>query len=135
MKYDPTSKLGITDIELLMMPFTDMEPADLEPDWETIDAVTEAMSMLTDEEKWILYRVFYDRVTYEELTNNLGIKARSHAWRKTRLALEKLESILIQNPRFQHLKDENGKENKPRRTKRSVSKSEKRSNENGFTIG
>lgn len=114
MKYDPKNKSGITDIELLMMPFIDIEPADLEPDWNKIDAVTEAMSMLDEEERWILYRVFYDRVTYEELTNNLGIKARSHAWRKTRLALEKLKTILLNNPQFKNMKDDDGKESEPR---------------------
>lgn len=135
MKYDPTSKLGISDIELLMMPFNDLDSTDLEPDWNIIDAVTEAMSMLSEEEQWILYRIFYDRVTYEELTNNLGIKARSHAWRKTRLALEKLKTILLENPQFHHMKDNNGKESKPRRTKGTANSPEKRSDKNGTTIG
>lgn len=108
MKYDPTSKTGITDIELLMMPFTDMDASDLEPDWERIDAVTHAMSLLSEEERWILYRMFYDRATYEQLTNDLGIKARSHAWRKTRQALDKLKTILLETPQFEHLKDNNG---------------------------
>lgn len=135
MKYDPKSKLGITDIELLMMPFSDLDAADLEPDWSAIDAVTEAMSLLSEEERWILYRVFYDRVTYEELTNNLGIKARSHAWRKTRLAMDKLKSILLENPKFQHMKEDNGTESKPRRTKNSPRKPEKGSDKNGTTNG
>lgn len=113
MKYDPTSKLGITDIELLMMPFNDLQATDLEPNWEMIDAVTQAMSMLKEEEQWVLYRMFYDKVTYEELKNNLGIKAKSHAWRKTRLALESLARELHKNPLFDKMKEENGRPRKP----------------------
>lgn len=135
MKYDPKSKLGLTEIELLMMPFNDTDAADLEPDWDAIDAVTSAMSLLTEEERWILYRIFYDRVTYEELTNNLGIKARSHAWRKTRLAMDKLKKILLENPRFQHMKDDNGEESESRRTQSNPRGAEKRSDKDGTTNG
>ncbi len=135
MKYDPTNKLGISEIELLMMPYTDTDITDLEPNWELVDAVTQAMSMLTEEEQWVLYRMFYDRVTYEELKNNLGIKAKSHAWRKTRLALESLKTELLKNPLFEKMKDNNGKTNRPRTTKNTASGSEKRSDKNGSTAG
>lgn len=134
MKYDPTNKIGISEIELLMMPYIDTDITDLEPNWELIDAVTQAMSMLTEEEQWVLYRMFYDRVTYEELKNNLGIKAKSHAWRKTRLALESLKTELLKNPLFEKMKDNNGKTNRPRTTKKTVGGSKKRSDKNGSTF-
>ena len=132
MRYDPTSKLGYTEIELLMMPFVDTDIDALEPDWQRLDAVGQALSMLTEEEQWVLYRMFYDRVTYEELKNNLGIKAKSHAWRKTRLALESLKKELLKNPLFQEMKDDN---HKPNETTSATGSIEAGSDNDGTTQG
>jgi hypothetical protein len=132
MRYDPTSKLGYTEIELLMMPFVDTDTSVLEPDWERLDAVGQALSMLTEEEQWVIYRMFYDRVTYEELKNNLGIKAKSHAWRKTRLALESLKNELLKNPLFQEMKDDNHQPNETKSPTRGV---EAGSDNDGTTEG
>lgn len=105
MKYDPTHNLNSSssDIEILMMPFAYMDASDLGPPYEAIEAVTQAMSTLKEEEQWILYRIFYDRTTYQELTNNLGIKAKSQAWTKTQTALKNLKKELVKHPLFQHL--------------------------------
>jgi DNA-directed RNA polymerase specialized sigma subunit len=107
MKYDPPKHLSASssDIEILMMPFAYMDASELGPPHEAIEAVTQAMSMLKEEEQWILYRIFYDRTTYQELTNNLGIKAKSQAWTKTQTALKNLKKELLKHPMFQHLQD------------------------------
>jgi hypothetical protein len=132
MRYEPTNKLGYTEIELLMMPFVDMDTDALEPDWQRLDAVGQALSMLTEEEQWVIYRMFYDRVTYEELKNNLGIKAKSHAWRKTRLALESLKKELLKNPLFKEMKDDYYQ---PDETTGAVGSPETGSDNNGTTKG
>lgn len=115
-----------------MMPFVDTDTDALEPDWQRLDAVGQALSMLTEEEQWVLYRMFYDRVTYEELKNNLGIKAKSHAWRKTRLALESLKKELLKNPLFQEMKDDN---HKPNETTSATGSIEAGSDNDGTTQG
>lgn len=117
MKYEPSSKFGVTEIELLMMPFHDLDVTDMEPDWDIIEAVNEAVAKLTEQEQWVLYRIFYDKITYEELANNLGIKAKSHAWLKVKNALESLKTEILKNPLFENLKDE---KDRPARTTKNV---------------
>lgn len=131
MKYEPNSKLGITEIELLMMPFHDLSVEDVEPDWQTIDAVNEALASLTEQERWVLYRIFYDKITYEELANNLGIKAKSHAWLKVQNALENLKNEILKNPLFEKLKEND----RPERTKKVINFPQERSDKNGSTKG
>lgn len=100
------------------MPFHDLDVEDVEPDWEIIEAVTDAMNALTEQEQWVLYRIFYDKITYEELANNLGIKAKSHAWLKVRNALNSLKAELLKNPLFENLKD--NEKNRLTRTKKNA---------------
>lgn len=107
MKYDPTSKLSqqSSDIEILMMPFANVYSEELEPDWDMMDIVSECMSTLNEEDQKVLYAIFYDRTTYEELASNLNIRAKSHAWRKTRIALQRLKEKLLEHPAFENMKD------------------------------
>lgn len=78
-----------------------MEASDLGPDNDVVDAIADAMQKLSEEDQWILYRIFYDRETYQELANNLGIKAKSQAWTKAKTALERLKKELLKHPLFQ----------------------------------
>lgn len=109
MKYEPTLKLGqeATDIEVLMQPFMYATSDQLEPDWDLLDAVSECMSMLNEDDQRVLYEIFYDRVTYETLASNLNIKAKSHAWRKTRIALERLKAEMLKHPVFIEINERN----------------------------
>lgn len=103
MKYDPIKKLtpNSSDMEILMMPFAYMDASNLGADEEKVDAIAEAMLQLSEEDQWILYRIFYDRETYQELANNLGIKAKSQAWTKAQTALTRLKKELLKHPLFQ----------------------------------
>jgi DNA-directed RNA polymerase specialized sigma24 family protein len=99
MKYDPRKKLNqhSSEWEILMMPFA--EEHHLEKDnWEIIDIVSSCLSTLSEEDQKVLYAIFYDRVTYEELKTDLNIKAKSHAWRKTRIAMERLKEKILEHP-------------------------------------
>ena len=115
MKYEPPSKLGQTEIELLMMPFNNLSAGDLDPDWDLLDAVTECVSMLNEKEQTIIYGLFYDRLTYEELKSVVGVKAKSHAWTKAKTALENLKKIMEQHPMLRHLGETN-EEDRPSST-------------------
>lgn len=115
-----------------MMPFHNLEVEDTEPNWTAIEAVSEAIASLTEQEQWVLYRIFYDRITYEELANNLGIKAKSHAWLKVQNALDKLKTELLKNPLFETLDNE---QDRPKRTKKNAKQFKERSNKIGTTNG
>lgn len=97
MKYEPTNPLGNTDIEWLMMPFAD---AQQETDWEIIDIISDVLSTLSESDQQALHGVFYERKTYQEVADDFGIKAKSHAWRKTDTALKNLKKALLADARF-----------------------------------
>jgi DNA-directed RNA polymerase specialized sigma24 family protein len=102
MQYDLGRKLlaSASDIEVLMQPFMYASANDLETPPELLEAVSHCMSMLSPEDQNVLYEIFYDRVTYEVLADNLNIKAKSHAWRKTRIALGRLKTEMLKHPIF-----------------------------------
>lgn len=98
-----------------MMPFVTTSVEDFEPDWEILDAVTQCVSMLDEKEQTIIYGLFYDRLTYEELKTVVGVKAKSHAWTKAKTALQNLKTIMEQHPMLRHLGDKN-ENNRPSST-------------------
>ena len=97
MKYEPTSKTGNTEIELLMQPFSVKHN---ETDWELIELVQEILSTLSEADQEALHGIFYQRNTYQELASELGIKAKSHAWRNVDSALANLKKALVKDERF-----------------------------------
>lgn len=97
MKYDPVAPVGKDFFERLMQPFLREEN---ETDWELVDIVATAFDKLDDDDKQVLHEVFYSRSTYEETAENIGIKAKSHAWRKTRRALGNLRNNLVADDNF-----------------------------------
>lgn len=103
MKYEPTSKTGNTEIELLMQPFSVQHS---ETDWELIELVQEILSTLSEADQEALHGIFYQRNTYQELASELGIKAKSHAWRKVDTALANLKKALIKDERFTEMMGE-----------------------------
>jgi DNA-directed RNA polymerase specialized sigma24 family protein len=122
MQYEPVSELRrqsqlgqMSEWELLMMPFVTTSVEDFEPDWEILDAVTQCVSMLDEKEQTIIYGLFYDRLTYEELKTVVGVKAKSHAWTKAKTALQNLKTIMEQHPMLRHLGDKN-ENNRPSST-------------------
>lgn len=97
MKYDPKAPVGRDFFERLMQPFATEED---DTDWELVDIVASAFDKLNDDDKEVLYEVFYFRNTYEETAENIGIKAKSHAWRKTHRALGNLRGNLVADDNF-----------------------------------
>jgi DNA-directed RNA polymerase specialized sigma subunit len=99
MKYEPTARQGVSFYEILMQPFMDNDMSAF-TDWELIDIVQEVFDTLDDADKEILNEIFFQQNTYEVAKNNIGIKAKSHAWRKTRRALNNLKKALLQHETF-----------------------------------
>lgn len=97
MKYDPRAPVGKDFFERLMQPF---DQSDNETDWELVDIVADAFAKLDDDDKQVLHEVFYFRNTYEETAEHIGIKAKSHAWRKTHRALGNLRNNLVADDNF-----------------------------------
>lgn len=100
MRYEPTSRAGTSEIELLMQPFVYDSPEDWQPDWELLDIIAETVELLSPQDKDIVIGVYYMRMTFEELAAHIGTKAKSHAWRKHKQALENFETALKNNPKF-----------------------------------
>lgn len=77
-----------------------------ETDWELIELVQEVLSTLSEADQEALHGIFYQRSTYQELASDLGIKAKSHAWRKVDSALANLKKALIKDERFTEMMGE-----------------------------
>jgi hypothetical protein len=89
-----------TDTELMMLPFVYQTIKEREPNWEIIDVVRAEIENMSPQDQNILEFIFSYGQTYEKLTEELNIKAKSHAWRKTRTALKRLSDRLMQNEEF-----------------------------------
>ena len=99
MKYEPTARQGVSFYEILMQPFMDNDMS-APTDWELIDIVQEVFDTLDDADKEILNEIFFQQNTYEVAKTNIGIKAKSHAWRKTRRELNNLKKALLEHETF-----------------------------------
>lgn len=98
MKYEPAGIVGKTLLEALMAePFYQQSP---DTDYELVRIVTECYDQLSDADQLILHEIYFLQNTYEESAGNVGIKAKSHAWRKTRKALDNLKEKLLEHKEF-----------------------------------
>lgn len=77
-----------------------------ETNWELIELVQEILSTLSETDQEALHGIFYQRNTYQELASELGIKAKSHAWRKVDTALANLKKALLLDERFTQMMGE-----------------------------
>jgi hypothetical protein len=104
MKYEPkNNKKPESEMEALMLPFVYGLDDDTDR-WEIIDIVQQTVATLSEDDQTCLNSIFgTERETYAELSDTLGVKAKSHAWTKTQKALANLKQALLDNPRFQEL--------------------------------
>jgi DNA-directed RNA polymerase specialized sigma subunit len=100
MKYEPEAKAGTSTYELLMQPFVYDDPEDFQPDWELLDIIAEVVDSLSPQDRDIVIGVYYMRMTFEELAAHIGTKAKSHAWRKHKQAIENFKKQLENNPKY-----------------------------------
>jgi DNA-directed RNA polymerase specialized sigma subunit len=93
--YDPNST------EWLMMPNQVSVPV-VDND-DMVALVREVLSSLDDIDQQMIQLIYYERKTFQEAAQIIGIKAKSHAWRKTKSAMEKLENALRSNAELMEL--------------------------------
>jgi DNA-directed RNA polymerase specialized sigma24 family protein len=104
MKYEPKNNRPTTEAEAMLLPFFLFDEAVDNPAHdEMLDIVAECVASLSESDQECLTGVFYDRLTYEELSDRISVKAKSHAWKKTQAALERLKKALLKNERFLEL--------------------------------
>jgi DNA-directed RNA polymerase specialized sigma24 family protein len=72
------------------------DPENYEPDWEMVEAVRYALTLLEPEDKMLIELLMYDKFSYNEITETMGYSSKSVAWYKTRRALEKLKEPLLE---------------------------------------
>ncbi len=60
------------------------------------EAIIDAIDSLSDQDRFIINAVNYERLTYVELGERLGM-SNAHAWRLTKAAQNKLKTILLEN--------------------------------------
>jgi DNA-directed RNA polymerase specialized sigma subunit len=84
------------EIEWLMQPYETEH--DFEDDIVLLDAIAETVASLDATDQQMIHLIYYERKTFQQAAKAVGISAKSHAWRKTRAAVNKLEILLKQNP-------------------------------------
>jgi len=89
-------KYRSTEIEWLMQPYE--QESDYDDDIVLFDAVSETVASMDETDRQMIYLIYYERRTFQEAARIVGISAKSHAWRKTKSAIQKLEVLLKQNP-------------------------------------
>jgi len=78
-----------------------------EPDWELIETVTSKVTQLPQPQQTLLQLVFYDRYTYNEITEMMGYSSKSHTWYHVRKALAMLEEELLKDETIRRRYDDN----------------------------
>lgn len=89
-------KYHSSETEWLMQPYA--VAYDYDDDIVLFDAVAETVASMNEVDKRMIYLIYYERKTFQEAAREIGISAKSHAWRKTKSAVNKLEILLKQNP-------------------------------------
>ncbi len=82
---------ALMEAVLLEEPATSMDEVDV-----IKEAIIDAIDSLSDQDKYIINAVNYERLTYVELGERLGM-SNAHAWRLTKAAQDKLRTLLLDN--------------------------------------
>jgi DNA-directed RNA polymerase specialized sigma subunit len=89
-------KYHSNETEWLMQP--NATANDFNDDIVLYDAIAETVASMDATDQQMIYLIYYERKTFQEAAREVGISAKSHAWRKTKSAVNKLEILLKQNP-------------------------------------
>lgn len=70
---------------------------------EMVDLVRTILSSLDAIDQQMIQLIYYERKTFQEAAQIVGIRAKSHAWRKTKSAMDKLENALRSNAQLMEM--------------------------------
>lgn len=94
-----------TDIEWLMqLPYGD-HAADT-TNWEMVETVAQTLAKLPDQQRVLLEMLFYDRYSYNDITEMLGYSSKSHTWYHVQKALRMLKEELLKNHTVRRMFDD-----------------------------
>ena len=88
-------------IEWLMQP--NVPENYVRDDSDINDMVAEALSSLTDIDQRMIELIYLEGRTFEYAARAIGLNAKSYAWRKTKQAMESLETALRSNAKLMQL--------------------------------
>ena len=89
------------DIEWLMQPLVYENPE--KESLELSELMSEVLMSLDDVDREMLQLIYYERKSFQEAAQEMGIKAKSHAWRKTKSALDKFAEAIQSNPQIMEI--------------------------------
>lgn len=97
---DPTI-FGTDSTEWLMMPNApDYQPSDVS---EIVAILKHELSMLDETDQRMIHLIYYERNTFQEAARKLGLRAKSHTWRKTKAAMDNFSKALKANPKLMEI--------------------------------
>lgn len=73
------------------------EPIIEEPDWDMIELVQQAVESLPQPYGLLVKLVFYDRYTYNEITEMMGYSSKSHTWYHVQKGVRLLQEELLKH--------------------------------------
>jgi DNA-directed RNA polymerase specialized sigma24 family protein len=91
---EATAAQPTLDIEWLMQ--NGDPPADT-ADWDMIETVAQTLTKLPENYRILLQMLFYDRFSYNEITEMCGYSSKSHTWYHVQKALAMLKEELVKN--------------------------------------
>ena len=89
------------DIEWLMQPLIYENPE--KESLELSELMSDIMNSMDEVDQEMLQLIYYERKTFQEAAQELGLKAKSHAWRKTKVALDKFADAVKNSPHIMEL--------------------------------
>lgn len=89
------------DIEWLMQPLIYENPE--KESLELSELMSDIMNSMDEVDQEMLQLIYYERKTFQEAAQELGLKAKSHAWRKTKVALDKFADAVKNSPQIMEL--------------------------------
>ncbi|CAB4139886.1 hypothetical protein UFOVP355_41 [uncultured Caudovirales phage] len=94
-EYNPDSTEWLMMPNQVVIPIVDND--------EMVDLVRTILSSLDAIDQQMIQLIYYERKTFQEAAQIVGIRAKSHAWRKTKSAMDKLENALRSNAQLMEM--------------------------------
>ena len=86
------------DIEWLMQPNIYENPE--KESLELSELMADVMYSMDETDQEMLQLIYFERKTFQEAAQQLGLKAKSHAWRKTQSALDRFAETIKSSPQI-----------------------------------
>lgn len=87
--------------EWLMMPDAPENP--LSDPSDIVALVQQILSSLDETDQRMIHLIHYERMTFQQAARQIGLRAKSHAWRKTQAAMQRFEKALRSNPQLMEM--------------------------------